>query len=227
MLHPSLKWAMVGMSLAALAAAGCAKGGDFIGTGGSGEGGQGAEGGGDTGTGAGSTDTGAGGDGGADTTSSSDTGSTSSTETGSTSSSSSTTSSSSSSTTTDTGCPPGQHECSGQCFGNTPQTGCLQSVSCTPCMPPANGSSICSPDGLCDFTCPAPYNKQNGACVCLNQCCSNADCAAGQTCSNGTCTGGGTCTPELCQFQCTAECLFMDKFGIGMCVGNNCNCTCI
>ncbi len=212
---------MFGLSFAAIATSGgCAQGNH---TPGGGAGGEGAS---DTGEGAATSPGGSGGAG------ASGTGATG----GDTSSTSSSSSSSSSSTTSGSGtCGETQHECSGQCFGNTPESGCLQAVAgCPPCSSPANGSSACTAAGQCDFFCNTGYHKQGAACACDAACCSNADCAAGETCQGGTCaTGGGGaggaggCDDATCQFECVAECIIMMKLGIGTCNAGNCDCMCL
>jgi hypothetical protein len=237
-----MKWAMA-LSIAAIVAGGCAQGKNFQGTGGSstGEGGEPSAG----GAGAGM---GGGGDGGTGNTTSMGGASTSSgmggmsTSSGmggmtTTSSSSGMTTSSTTTTTTSTGgCGPTEHECAGQCVGNTIQSGCLQSMSCTPCPTPVNGSAICTAAGACDVICNAPYTKQGTSCVCATQCCSVADCPAGETCSGGMCSGGGSsssssgggsCNSDDCTAMCIAQCFIQMKFGIGMCVGNTCQCQCL
>ncbi len=116
-------------------------------------------------------------------------------------------------------CEPPGHLCGGICVGNTPATGCYQSVSCASCPTPLHGSATCTPDGLCAAECNAPYVPNGANCVCPTQCCSDADCGGGgSTCQNGTCT-----TPQTCdQVQCTAICLIQGLFGL--CVGNTCTC---
>lgn len=129
-------------------------------------------------------------------------------------------------TTSMPGCSANQHECAGLCVGNTTASGCLQSVSCTPCPVPAQSVSTCTAAGVCDFTCNAGYSKQGSSCVCANECCSNADCAAGETCSGGVCQGGGgTCVQEDCLAECFVMCF--PGFGVGVCAGNLCACTCM
>ncbi|AKT42591.1 uncharacterized protein CMC5_068180 [Chondromyces crocatus] len=93
-------------------------------------------------------------------------------------------------------CGPQEHQCGGICVGNTPQTGCAGSTTCSPCVAPSNGVAVCTPDGLCDFQCNTPYQKNGGACQCTNQCCSNNDCQGGLSCSNGVC---------VCQAQCCSD----------------------
>jgi hypothetical protein len=215
-----LKRLVVGLSLfAVVVAGGCAKGSQTSGGGGTaGEGasGEGAAPAGGTG-GSGAASTGGG-------TTTSDTTSTTDTMT------TSTTSTSGSGT-----CASGQHECSGQCFGNTPESGCLQAPpGCTPCPQPANGASSCTVAGACDFSCGTGYSKQSGACVCDTACCKDADCASGQTCQGGTCSaggggagGGGACDDATCFSDCFMQCLLMGKVGIGACVGGACNCQCM
>ena len=124
--------------------------------------------------------------------------------------------------------------CNGTCVGNTPASGCLQSVSCTACPTPANGSATCTADGLCDVNCAVGYTKSGNQCVCATQCCTVQDCPAGETCSNGTCSGGGggaggggACDDQQCQFTCTAQCIIMMKIGFGMCVNGMCSCQCL
>jgi len=117
-------------------------------------------------------------------------------------------------------CPAGQHMCPAGCMANTPETGCLTSQTCAPCAAVANGKTTCNAQGLCDVSCNSGYNKSGNACVCPQQCCSNAECAAGQTCNAGTCGGGGgTCDDAAC----FAQCVIMGKFG-GVCAGGTCTC---
>jgi hypothetical protein len=126
------------------------------------------------------------------------------------------------------GCAPPKHECGGICTPNTPATGCYQSVSCNPCPPaPSFGTSVCTMDGLCDFTCQQPYVKQGSACGCASECCSSADCNGG-TCQNGTCTDP---PPPPCDMAtCTSDCFLMcfPGFGLGICdpITNTCLCQC-
>jgi hypothetical protein len=115
-------------------------------------------------------------------------------------------------------CDPPNHLCGGICVGNTPQTGCYQSQSCTACPTPTNGSATCAADGTCAAMCNAPYVAQGASCVCPQQCCSNNDCGGGATCQNGTCVQPMTCDQVLC----TALCLVQGKFGL--CQGNTCLC---
>lgn len=222
-----MNWAL-GLSLAVAVAGGCAKGQSFAGSDGS------AGNGGDSGAGAsdGGNGMGAAGTGGSGTGNTGDTGGTGSTgmTTDTMTTDTMTTSTSMTTTTTTSGCPMGTHECGGICVGNTPATGCLQSMTCAACPTPANGSAACTADGLCDVNCAVGYMKQGNACVCATQCCSVADCPAGQTCSGGVCSGGGggSCDPDQCQFTCVATCIIMMKLGIGTCdASNTCNCMCI
>ena len=115
-------------------------------------------------------------------------------------------------------CSPPEHMCGGICVGNTPATGCYQSVSCTPCPNVTNGSAICSMDGNCDVMCNAPYVPQGLACVCPTQCCSNADCGSNANCVNGTCEQQGSCDPVACAAICLLQ------MAIGICQGNQCIC---
>jgi hypothetical protein len=125
-------------------------------------------------------------------------------------------------------CAPPKHLCGGICTPNTPATGCYQSVSCNPCPPaPSFGTSVCTMDGLCDFTCQQPYVKQGSTCGCASECCSNADCNGG-TCQNGTCTDP---PPPPCDMAtCTSDCFLMcfPGFGLGICdpITNTCLCQC-
>ena len=136
------------------------------------------------------------------------------------SSSSSSSASSASSSSGGPMCGATEHLCSGVCAPNTPQTGCFTSQTCSPCLAPANGSSICSAQGLCDVSCNSGYNKSGTTCVCASACCQNADCPSGQTCMGGTCSGGGGGTCD--QAVCIATCLIQGKLGI--CQGSTCLC---
>lgn len=218
MIDLGLKSLVVGLSLFAIVVAGgCAKGSQTSGGGGTaGEGasGEGAAPAGGTG-GSGAASTGGGGTTTSDTTSTSDTSMTTTTTSGSGT------------------CASGQHECSGQCFGNTPESGCLQAeAGCPPCSQPANGAASCTVAGACDFSCGTGYSKQGGACVCDTACCKDADCTAGQTCQGGTCSGGGAggggaCDDNTCQFSCIAQCIMNGQIGLGSCVGGVCDCQCL
>jgi hypothetical protein len=115
-------------------------------------------------------------------------------------------------------CGANQHSCGGICTGNTPQTGCFTSSTCTACTAPQNGSSICSIDGECDFTCAAGYQQNGNTCSCAQQCCSNADCPAGETCGGGVCSG-----PPCDMNACIAQCIIMGC--VGVCMGD-CVCLC-
>jgi hypothetical protein len=224
----------LGSTLAALIlfgvlAVGCAEGSESLSSGGAGPGGSNAGGTGSgngpsTSTGSGSTSTGT------STTSTSTSTGTSTTST-STSTSTSSSSSSSSATSSSSGgmnCGPMEHLCNGVCNGNTPATGCFTSVSCSPCVAPANGTSSCTAAGVCDFSCNFGYNKSGNACVCAQQCCSNADCPAGETCAGGVCSGGGgMCDANDCQAQCFLICFPQMKIGFGTCNGNVCDCVCL
>lgn len=126
------------------------------------------------------------------------------------------------------GCPAGQHLCGGVCAGNTTQTGCFGSNNCLSCAPaPVNGTSVCSGNGTCDFTCGASYVKQGNTCACAASCCSDADCGGnGSTCSGGSCT----VVPPACDGNaCTAGCLLgcFPKFGVGTCINGACLCACL
>jgi len=116
----------------------------------------------------------------------------------------------------DGGCGPQEHECSGNCTGNTPQSGCYQSQTCTPCPPVTNGMPTCTTNGVCDFTCTPPYQKSGSSCACLQQCCTNTDCSGPTTCQNGQCQCDNTaCTSYCAQMLC-----------IGTCIVNTCQCAC-
>lgn len=235
-----MKWAMA-LCVAAIVASGCAKGDNFQGTGGSsaegGDSGSGATGG--AGMGGAPAGSGGSGNGTGGTGNTGNTGGvpTTSSTGGDPSTSSGMTTTTTTSTSTGSGCGPNEHECSGQCVGNTTASGCLQSVACTPCPVPMNGSAICTADGLCDVSCAVGYMKQGSSCVCATQCCSVADCPAGETCSGGVCSGGGssssssgggTCDDGDCQALCVAQCFIQMKFGIGMCDANGmCQCQCL
>lgn len=130
-------------------------------------------------------------------------------------------------------CPAMQHFCGGICAGNTPQTGCYGSTTCTACdgnAVPTGGILICNAQGACDFDCTTGYTKSGNQCVCQTQCCSDADCASGEVCMNGTCqgsttTGGGSCDPNACTAGCLVMCF--PGFGVGICLGGACQCTCV
>ncbi len=222
MIDLGLKRLLVGLSLFALVVAGgCAKGTQT--PGGGGTGGEGA-------SGEGAAPPGGGGSGGSGAASTGGSGTTTSDTTSTTDTTTSTTS-----TTTSGMCAGGQHECSGQCFGNTPESGCLMApAGCTPCSQPANGASTCTVAGACDVSCATGYSKQNGNCVCDSACCKDADCPSGQTCLAGSCNaggggagGGGACDDSTCQFSCIAECIMNGQLGLGSCVGGVCDCQCL
>lgn len=117
-------------------------------------------------------------------------------------------------------CNPPQHVCNGQCAGNTPDTGCTTSVSCSPCPSPVNGMAACAINGTCDVTCNAPYVKSGGSCVCGAACCADADCNGG-TCVNGQCQAA--CNQAACAAICIIQCM---KPGLGVCQNNKCVCIC-
>ena len=145
--------------------------------------------------------------------------SSSSASSGGSSSSSASSSSSSSSSSGGPMCGASEHLCSGICAGNTPETGCFTSQTCTPCAQVQNGSPFCSAQGVCDVSCNSGYQKNGSTCVCSAACCQNADCPSGQTCMAGVCSGGGgSCDP----FVCTATCIIMGQ--IGTCLGDTCVC---
>jgi hypothetical protein len=106
------------------------------------------------------------------------------------------------------------HLCNGNCVGNTPQSGCYNSASCTSCPGVPNGTPTCTGDGFCDFTCTPPYQKSGNTCACLSQCCVDQDCSGPNTCQNGQCQ----CDGSLCQTQC------MQMLCIGQCIANSCQC---
>lgn len=114
-------------------------------------------------------------------------------------------------------CDPGKHLCGGICVGNTPQTGCYQSVACTPCPSVTYGTTTCTSDGLCDFTCTSPYQKSGNTCSCPMQCCSSLDCSGGQTCENGQCVT--PCSDSDCLFDCV-----LMGYLFGSCQGGQCVC---
>jgi hypothetical protein len=116
-----------------------------------------------------------------------------------------------------------QHLCGGFCVGNTPDTGCFGSASCVACPTPTHGTSTCSANGVCDFTCSAGYQKSGNQCTCATQCCSDADCQNGDTCSNGTCQSQnpGGCDSLTCAATCLAQ-----KGCPGACLLGQCLCAC-
>jgi hypothetical protein len=121
-----------------------------------------------------------------------------------------------------TDCPAQKHLCGGLCVGNTPSTGCWTSETCNPCAaPPSGGTSVCTAEGVCDFTCAAPYMKSGNTCACSQACCSDADCPGG-TCSGGQCVVSMMCDPLSCQLMCFAQC-----FGVGTCGAAGCMCMCM
>ncbi|MEP7120621.1 MAG: hypothetical protein ABJE95_06920 [Byssovorax sp.] len=131
------------------------------------------------------------------------------------------------------GCPAGQHLCGGICAGNTIQTGCFGSSDCLPCGPaPVNGTTVCSGNGTCDFTCGANYVKQGNTCACAASCCSDADCGGnGATCSGGSCVVAPppppSCDSATCTSGCFAACFFQMKVGVGTCINGACVCACL
>ena len=159
------------------------------------------------------------GNGGALMTSSSSSSSSGSSSGGSSSSSSSGSASSSASSSSSGGpvCNAPDHLCSGVCTGNTPASGCFTSQVCSACAPVQNGSPMCTPQGFCDVSCNAGYQKNGYACICSSMCCSDANCPAGQTCSGGVCKAP-PCDPAAC----TASCIFQGK--IGTCIAGMCIC---
>lgn len=219
------------------ASQGCAKAADTGGTS-EGEGGFGGGVGGSVAEGPGPSTSGVGGDpstsgattaAGTTTATTSASGTTTSSSTTSTSAASSSAASTSASTGSGMMCPAGQHLCGGICAGNTIQTGCFGSNNCVPCpAAPVNGTSICSGNGTCDFTCSANHVKQGNACVCASACCSDADCGGGgSVCSGGACTVvAPACDGAACTSGCFASCLFQGKVGIGTCINDACVCVC-
>ncbi len=136
------------------------------------------------------------------------------------SSGSSSSSSASSSSSGGPVCGASEHLCSGTCTGNTPASGCFTSQTCSECAAVQNGSPMCTPQGSCDVSCNAGYQKNGNACVCSSMCCKDTDCASGQTCMGGTCSGGGgTCDSALCVVLCFAQ-----GGKLGICSGNVCTC---
>ena len=115
-------------------------------------------------------------------------------------------------------CDPPQHLCGGICTGNTPATGCYQSVDCTPCPTVTNGTAACDNNGLCAAMCNSPYVANGAQCVCPSQCCTNADCGNNASCQNGACVPDPTCDEPLCIFQCGLQ----NKLGI--CINDMCAC---
>lgn len=111
-------------------------------------------------------------------------------------------------------CGAGEHFCGGICVGNTPQTGCHQSTSCAACPPVANGTTKCSPEGICDFDCASPYVKSGSVCSCPTQCCTNADCGGSATCENGQCIE--PCDEGACILSCFPD--------FGVCLADQCVC---
>lgn len=216
------RW-LVFVSLSVVVAGGCAKG-TPTGLGGSGGGG------GDTSEGAAPS----GGSGTGATSTGGETGGTTSTTTSDTGGTTTTTTTSSTSTSSNT-CASGQHECSGQCFGNTPESGCLMAPpGCAACPVPDNSASSCTPAGACDFSCGTGYSKVAGGCKCDSACCKDADCPSGQTCLGGSCSaggggagGGGACDANSCTAECLAMCIIQMKIGLGSCVGGQCQCQCL
>ncbi len=165
-------------------------------------------------------DEGEGGAGGAGGETASSTTASSGSTTSSTSASSTTSGTTTSTSSGGPECADDQHLCGGVCTGNTTQTGCFTSVTCAPCAsPPINGTSTCSADGKCDFTCNSGYAKSGNSCVCAAECCSNADCPGGGTCQGGVC-GAPPCDQAACIIECFA------MFCVGICIGDTCTCMC-
>ncbi len=149
--------------------------------------------------------------------------------TGGESATSSSSSSSSSSTTTGGGgmgpmCNPPEHLCGGICVGNTVQTGCTNSVDCSPCVAPtANGSVSCSGSGDCTTTCDQGYTQVGTECTCATECCSENDCSGSEICDqNGQCTNNCSITNPPGFLACQAICALLSM----SCPGNG-SCTCI
>lgn len=131
--------------------------------------------------------------------------------------SSSSSSSSSSSTSGGGGmepmCTPPEHLCGGICVGNTVQTGCTNSVDCSPCVgPTANGSVACSPGGDCTITCDMGYTLVGTECTCATECCSENDCSGNEICDqNGSCTSDCSLANPPGFLACQAICALLNQ----------------
>ncbi len=93
-------------------------------------------------------------------------------------------------------CSSTQHVCAGVCVNNTDVSSC-GTTSCTPCVPPANGTPTCN--GVsCDFTCNTGFKR------CGNQCIPSAACCTASDCMNppgpAACFGAATCNMGTCDY---------------------------
>jgi hypothetical protein len=96
-------------------------------------------------------------------------------------------------------CGVGQHLCGAQCALNTSLSSCGPS-SCTPCVPPAHGTSTCS-GTACGFACDATYHACGQTCA-LNA--STATCGASCTPCAPPAHATSTCGGVACDFTCDA-----------------------
>jgi hypothetical protein len=129
-------------------------------------------------------------------------------------------------------CPPGKHECSGNCVPDTDVNSC--GTGCTACSAPGNADATC--DGkTCGFKCRSGFHQ------CGDQCKSNNDanacgtscmnCGANNACQNGECVptcgtvGQGCCSGSCSVGTCTnGRCCPNGQIWNGnACVTCNCN----
>jgi hypothetical protein len=130
-------------------------------------------------------------------------------------------------------CSPGQKLCAGACIdesiscnGTCPgaKRACPDNLcrvndekacgaSCAPCVAPAHGVPTCN-GTTCDFMCPAPYQRCDGACIPAGSCCKPTDCRAPSNASP-------TCLSNVCGFSCDTG---YRPCGQG-CLANNLCCT--
>ncbi len=104
-------------------------------------------------------------------------------------------------------CASDQHRCGGGCIDdlpNEPENGCQFGCG-EPCPTPPDGAAACGTDGLCTFSCPAPFHQEGTECVCTPQTCDDIgytcgapDDGCGTPLDCGACDGDGVCTDGTC-----------------------------
>ena len=130
----------------------------------------------------------------------------------SSSSASSSSSSSSASSSSGTLCGYQQHLCSGSCEGNTIETGCFTSTSCSPCPTPTHGKAVCGASGVCDLQCDTGYQANAAKTDCEvipppPECCDDAECPFLTVCLDGYCRSpfASACDPARCNTFCQCK----------------------
>ena len=99
-----------------------------------------------------------------------------------------------------------KHLCAEVCVGNTPETGCFQSTSCSACPVPSNGSASCAADGQCTIACGGGFMRSGNQCVPTG-----AGGSGGSTGSPCTMCAGNCPTTQIDQF-CAQQCFQMSCF---------------